>query len=107
MLVLITTATPSQEDVFDDDADLSFVTTSRFGRLTTHSQESGVDAWAWCIRCERAFQLGDVVRREGPVGCAYLDCDGDPLDFWSWSAYCAFTRTAAAPSRGPRYSLDS
>lgn len=103
--MLISTAMPSQGDVFDDDGDLSFVAKSRSGRLTTHAQESGVDAWAWCIRCERAFQLGEVVRHEGPVSCAYPDCDGEALDFWSWAAYCAFTRTAAAPSHGGRYSL--
>jgi hypothetical protein len=95
---------PSLAGVFDCDEDLSFAAKNR-GRLTTHLQEAGPEAWVWCVRCERAFQLGDVLSRLGRVVCAYADCDGVPLDFWRWDAYCAFMDTATAPAVGARYPL--
>ena len=70
-----------------------------------------VRRWAWCLHCERCFEVslsrepeaGDYaagtfgfaedfeaqfgVERDGQVfaECPYEDCDGSLLDFWWWA----------------------
>lgn len=53
--------------------------------------------WAWCLHCERAYELGQVrlvpeprtdlrVMTGDMQMCPYDDCDGDAvIDVWPWS----------------------
>jgi hypothetical protein len=71
--------------------------------LPAHLEAAEPERWAWCLHCERAFQLGEAREEHGAVMCAYLDCEASPLDFWLWESYRAFV--GAAP-RVPRLGLE-
>ena len=79
---------------------------ARRSHLHTSLEAAGATAWLWCLDCERAFQLGEARRTERGIACAYANCKGESLDFWSWNAYRAFVGAAPeAPEAARRYPL--
>ncbi len=75
-------------------------------QLRQHLESLGPNATMWCYRCERSFRLLAARPGGGGLTCAYADCDGAPLDFWSWSAYRVFVASAPlTPEPATRYSL--
>jgi len=46
----------------------------------------GVDAYIWCIHCERTYPVGMVwLMPDGRQMCPYGDCDGDTFfDAYPW-----------------------
>ena len=93
--------------VYEVDADRRFeIHVSRPTHLHSFVVEMEPAAWLWCFRCERAFQFGEASSTDFGLACAYPDCGGEALDFWSWDAFCAFVGDAAlAPDYAVRYSL--
>lgn len=41
----------------------------------------GNGKWSWCLHCERAWSTKKLGKT---VYCPAEDCDGSPIDFWSW-----------------------
>lgn len=73
--------------------------------LPSDLASSSPDRWLWCLECERAFQLGEVLAQGAHVGCAYEDCGATPEAFWQWESYRAFVGHAADPSRDAIFPL--
>lgn len=40
--------------------------------------------WLWCLHCERCFRPGESGQVQRLQLCPYADCDGTPIDWWSW-----------------------
>ena len=100
-------ASTSDSHVFEVDADQRFEV---HASSPTHSHlfvvERDADAWLWCFRCERAFQVAEARNTALGLGCAYPDCGGETLDFWSWEAFCVFVGdTSLTPDYATRYPL--
>ncbi len=65
-----------------------------------------VGDWAWCIHCERVYQVGEF-RQIGELQyCPYADCDGDAvLDCWHWEFVAEENGYPTIPERGVEYPL--
>lgn len=78
--------------------------------------------WIWCFHCERCFERqyaravdcnknlpADCQLPEAEkmlVMCAYDDCDGAEMDFWSWrSIRCVNHNYPRTPAFGVRYPM--
>jgi len=98
---------PRMSHVYEVDAERRFeIQPSRPTHVHSFVVEKDLAAWLWCFRCERAFQLGEAPNTAFGLACAYPDCGGEALDFWSWEAFCAFVgETSLAPDYGTRYPL--
>jgi len=63
--------------------------------------------WAWCLQCERVYQIGDVRENGDQSICPNPDCDGHTaFDSFPWESVAEEIGCEAIPQRGVEYPLN-